>query len=126
MEEQGLAFGSNRAQREEMIRADRRLREEQDAAYLASLTLDKDKEKLKNSTSSPTQRLDKSVEAILNNKNYEKPKNKPKVNQPTTTTPNQNRGVVPNGAGQSQQTQVCLGVFVCVYVKTCPIYIAQT
>ena len=34
MEEQGLAFGSDRAQREEMIRVDRRLREEQDAAYL--------------------------------------------------------------------------------------------
>lgn len=41
MEEQGLAFGSARAKQEEKIRADRRLREEQDAAYLASLQIDK-------------------------------------------------------------------------------------
>ena len=42
MEEQGLAFGSTaRAQQEEKVRADRRLREEQDAAYLASLQIDK-------------------------------------------------------------------------------------
>lgn len=41
MEEKGLAFGSARAKQEEKIRADRRLREEQDAAYLASLQIDK-------------------------------------------------------------------------------------
>lgn len=41
LEEQGLAFGSARAKQEEKIRADRRLREEQDAAYLASLQIDK-------------------------------------------------------------------------------------
>lgn len=41
MEEQGLAFGSGRAKLEEKIRADRHLREEQDAAYLASLAMDK-------------------------------------------------------------------------------------
>lgn len=41
LEEQGLAFGSSKAKQEEKIRADRRLREEQDAAYLAALQIDK-------------------------------------------------------------------------------------
>jgi hypothetical protein len=41
VEEQGLAFGGARAKQEEKIKADRRLREEQDAAYLASLQIDK-------------------------------------------------------------------------------------
>lgn len=48
IEEQGLAFGSGRAKEEERRRANSRLREEQDAAYLASLQIDKEKEKLKN------------------------------------------------------------------------------
>ncbi|XP_062169739.1 plant UBX domain-containing protein 10-like [Alnus glutinosa] len=48
VEEQGLAFGGARAKQEEKIKADRRLREEQDAAYLASLQIDKEKEKLRN------------------------------------------------------------------------------
>lgn len=41
VEEQGLAFGSARSKQAEKIRADRRLREEQDAAYLAALQIDK-------------------------------------------------------------------------------------
>lgn len=41
IEEQGLAFGSGRAKEEERRRANSRLREEQDAAYLASLQIDK-------------------------------------------------------------------------------------
>lgn len=41
VEEQGLAFGSARAKLEEKMIADRRLREEQDAAYMASLQIDK-------------------------------------------------------------------------------------
>lgn len=41
LEEQGVAFGSAKAKQEEKIRADRRLREEQDAAYLAALQIDK-------------------------------------------------------------------------------------
>lgn len=41
VEEQGLAFGSARSERAEKIRADRQLREEQDAAYLAALQIDK-------------------------------------------------------------------------------------
>ncbi|KAK4749659.1 hypothetical protein SAY87_027108 [Trapa incisa] len=46
LEEQGPAFGlgSSRYEREEKIRANRRLREEQDAAYHAALQMDKDKE----------------------------------------------------------------------------------
>lgn len=52
LEEQGSAFGNSRgkieekmkakAREEEKIRADRRLREEQDAAYLAALKIDKE------------------------------------------------------------------------------------
>ncbi|MED6105971.1 hypothetical protein PIB30_000760 [Stylosanthes scabra] len=49
MEEQGLAFGSGKAKQEAKIIADRRLREEQDAAYFAALQIDKEKEKHKNS-----------------------------------------------------------------------------
>lgn len=41
LEEQGLAFGSDKAKRDEKIRADRKLREEQDAAYLEALKIDK-------------------------------------------------------------------------------------
>lgn len=41
LEEQGVAFGSDRAKKEEKILADRRLREEQDAAYLAALQIDR-------------------------------------------------------------------------------------
>lgn len=40
MEEQGLAFGSARAKEEEKRRADRRLREEQDIAYVSALQID--------------------------------------------------------------------------------------
>ena len=40
MEEQGVAFGGGRAKEEENRRADRLLREEQDAAYLAALHID--------------------------------------------------------------------------------------
>lgn len=59
VEEQGLAFGGAgaqvkeeeriraRAREQEKIRADRQLREEQDAAYLEALKLDREKEKLK-------------------------------------------------------------------------------
>lgn len=41
IEEQGAAFGSSRLKREEKIRADRRIREEQDRAYHAALQEDK-------------------------------------------------------------------------------------
>ncbi|KAK4264362.1 hypothetical protein QN277_025553 [Acacia crassicarpa] len=109
MEEQGLAFGSDRARQEEMLRADRRIREEQDAAYLASLRIDKEKEKLSNSTSI-TESIQKPVQA-LNSRNYEKPKNNSsvskhssKVNQNTTAAQNQNKGV----PGLSQPTQILI------------------
>lgn len=41
VEEQGSAFRSSKVKQAEAIIADRRLREEQDAAYLAALELDK-------------------------------------------------------------------------------------
>ncbi|KAH7528433.1 hypothetical protein FEM48_Zijuj05G0071600 [Ziziphus jujuba var. spinosa] len=41
VEEQGLAFSNLRAKQAEKIRADRQLREEQDAAYFAALQIDK-------------------------------------------------------------------------------------
>ncbi|KAL4012465.1 plant UBX domain-containing protein 10-like [Cucumis melo var. makuwa] len=48
LEEQGSAFGSSKLKREEKIKADRRIREEQDKAYLAALKQDKERERLKN------------------------------------------------------------------------------
>ncbi|KAF5732169.1 FAS-associated factor 2-B-like [Tripterygium wilfordii] len=62
LEDKGLAFGNGkakvdeemiraRAKEEAKIRADRQLREEQDAAYLAALAIDKEKERLKKPTS---------------------------------------------------------------------------
>lgn len=76
VEEQGLAFGSARAKQEAKIKADRHLREEQDAAYLASLQIDKDKEKLKNLTSEGRV-LQKPVEAP-HKANYDKLRNNQK------------------------------------------------
>ncbi|XP_054807102.1 plant UBX domain-containing protein 10-like [Prosopis cineraria] len=110
MEEQGLAFGSDKARREEKIRADRRLREEQDAAYFAALQIDKEKENLRNSTSG--ERVQKPVEA-LNTRNHENLKNKPvssnnsKVNESTITTKHQNKGV-PKRGGHSQPIQILI------------------
>ncbi|KAL9239614.1 hypothetical protein vseg_013922 [Gypsophila vaccaria] len=54
LEEQGVAFGSSRARDEETRGLDRRLREEQDAAYLAALKLDQEKEKRNNSAKEQT------------------------------------------------------------------------
>ncbi|XP_021733581.1 plant UBX domain-containing protein 10-like [Chenopodium quinoa] len=48
LEEQGVALGNARAIEENKRIADRRLREEQDAAYFAALKLDQEREKLKN------------------------------------------------------------------------------
>ncbi|XP_047342360.1 plant UBX domain-containing protein 10-like isoform X2 [Impatiens glandulifera] len=46
LEDQGLAFGSDRAKKEEeKRRVDKRLREEQDIAYLAALRIDEEKDK---------------------------------------------------------------------------------
>ncbi|KAG8378812.1 hypothetical protein BUALT_Bualt07G0023800 [Buddleja alternifolia] len=59
IEEQGLAFGSGRAKQEEKRRADRRLREEQDAAYIAALHIDQEKEKLKKNSSTSDNKVQK-------------------------------------------------------------------
>ncbi|XP_052175842.1 plant UBX domain-containing protein 10-like [Diospyros lotus] len=47
LDEQGLAFGSGRAREEERTRVDRRLRQEQDAAYLSALQADQERDRLK-------------------------------------------------------------------------------
>ncbi|XP_073127889.1 plant UBX domain-containing protein 10-like [Henckelia pumila] len=52
LEEQGPAFGSGRAKRQEKANSTRRLREEQDAAYLASLQIDREKSRMESPTSS--------------------------------------------------------------------------
>ncbi|XP_051136708.1 plant UBX domain-containing protein 10-like [Andrographis paniculata] len=52
MEEQGPAFGSERANRDTTRREDRRLREEQDAAYKQALQIDQSKERFKKNTNS--------------------------------------------------------------------------
>ncbi|GMN45964.1 hypothetical protein TIFTF001_015142 [Ficus carica] len=84
VEEQGLAFGSTRAKEAEKIQADRRLREEQDAAYLAALQIDKEKERLKNLYSKES--AQKPAEAPKK-ANYEKFRNNPtgRVIQSSTT-----------------------------------------
>ncbi|XP_059303971.1 plant UBX domain-containing protein 10-like [Lycium ferocissimum] len=76
MEEQGLAFGSGRAREQEKLRADRRLREEQDVAFIASLQIDEEKEKLKNIM--PSHRNSK-PEHVPNKSNQEKPKQNPTI-----------------------------------------------
>ncbi|KAJ8536486.1 hypothetical protein K7X08_034887 [Anisodus acutangulus] len=81
MEEQGLAFGSGRAREQEQLRADHRLREEQVVAYIASLQIDEEKEKLKNIM--PSQR-NSIQEHVPNTKtNQEKPKQNPTQIQPS-------------------------------------------
>ncbi|XP_058733608.1 plant UBX domain-containing protein 10-like [Vicia villosa] len=62
LEEQGVAFGSAKAKRDEKIQADRRLREEQDAAYFEALKIDKEKEKLRSLPSKEKVQIQKSVE----------------------------------------------------------------
>ncbi|OIT04872.1 PREDICTED: plant UBX domain-containing protein 10-like [Nicotiana attenuata] len=78
MEEQGLAFGSGRAKEQEKLRADRRLREEQDVAYIASLQIDQEKERLENIM--PLRRNSK-PEHAPNKSNQEKPKQHPTQSQ---------------------------------------------
>ncbi|KAL5749553.1 hypothetical protein ACOSP7_024156 [Xanthoceras sorbifolium] len=90
MEEQGSAFGGARAikeeerrraraKEEEKIRTDRQLREEQDAAYLAALQMDKEKEKLKHQP--PGGRVQKPVEASNKLPNHEKFTHNPTPNR---------------------------------------------
>lgn len=80
VEEPGLAFGSGRAKEEEKRRADRRLREEQDAAYLAALQIDKEKDRHKNLTSE--KRFQNPFEASFK-QNNEKHKHNPIKQQPS-------------------------------------------
>ncbi|KAJ1398258.1 UBX domain [Sesbania bispinosa] len=110
LEEQGVAFGSAKAKQEEKMRADRRLREEQDAAYLAALQIDKEKERLKNLPS--RERIQKPVEA-QNTRNYGKLRNNHvnvskqhnKTNE--STSEKQDKGIGNRGSG-SQATQILI------------------
>ncbi|KAL3716858.1 hypothetical protein ACJRO7_008437 [Eucalyptus globulus] len=84
VEEQGSAFGGARAKQEEKIKADRRLREEQDAAYFAALEMDKEKERGKSSGGAgpkvhklkdvPRKEDYEKLQKIPSNKQYDKPK----------------------------------------------------
>ncbi|KAL0341453.1 UNVERIFIED_CONTAM: Plant UBX domain-containing protein 10 [Sesamum calycinum] len=82
MEEQGLAFGSGRAKQEEKRQADRRLREEQDVAYVAALQKDQEKERLKKN-SNPDHKVKPKPE---------KPKETSVRKQPTSQKPETSEG----------------------------------
>ncbi|RDX58218.1 Plant UBX domain-containing protein 10, partial [Mucuna pruriens] len=110
LEEQGVAFGSAKAKQEEKIRAERRLREEQDAAYLAALQIDKEKDKLNNLPS--RERVQKPVE-VQNTTNNGKlrtnsinvTKQHSKVNE--STREKRDKGVASKGS-ESQPTQILI------------------
>lgn len=108
MEEQGLAFGSGRAKLEEKIRADRHLREEQDAAYLASLAMDKEKERLRNLPFG--ERVQKQVEAPTK-ANYDKLRNTTKqhgkIKESAITRETQSKEVAYRGK-DPQATQILI------------------
>ncbi|CAJ1943811.1 unnamed protein product [Sphenostylis stenocarpa] len=103
LEEQGMAFGSAKAKQEEKIEADRRLREEQDAAYLAALQIDKEKDKLNNLPSG--EGVQKQVEAH-NTKNYGKlVNNSIKFTKQNNRVNESTKGVASKGS-ESQPTQI--------------------
>ncbi|PRQ17264.1 putative UBX domain-containing protein 2/7 [Rosa chinensis] len=109
VEEQGLAFHSQKAkqaeQNQKMI-ADHRLRDEQDAAYLAALQIDKEKEKLK--SSALAERIQKPVQVPKKAnseklENHSNKKNNGKMKEASATRDSQykevaNRGKDPQAA----------------------------
>ncbi|CAI9112634.1 OLC1v1013107C5 [Oldenlandia corymbosa var. corymbosa] len=116
MEEQGLAFGSrSRAMEEEKRRADRRLREEQDVAYISSLQRDQEKEKLKNLA---TKQRGPEIAGPSNSSNKEKIKRDPgnqrnsklKANPKTGEAPRKDN---PIGKGIAQETKVLIRTKYC-------------
>ncbi|KAK4437295.1 Plant UBX domain-containing protein 10 [Sesamum alatum] len=92
MEEQGVAFGSGRANQDEKRRADRRLREEQDAAYVAALQIDQEKERLKKNSNSDHRVKQKP----------EKPKETSVRKQPTPQKPDT------SGGKKAEATQILI------------------
>ncbi|XP_027330847.1 plant UBX domain-containing protein 10-like [Abrus precatorius] len=110
LEEQGVAFGSAKAKQEAKIQADRRLREEQDAAYLAALQIDKEKDKLHNL---PSRELVQKPVVAQNTTNYGKmgnnsikvSKQRSKVNE--STSEKQDKGNANRGS-ESQSTQILI------------------
>ncbi|THG04247.1 plant UBX domain-containing protein 10-like [Camellia sinensis] len=111
MEEQGLAFGSARAKEKEKRRADQRLREEQDAAYAASLQSDQEREILTKNSHSEA-RVQQQAEAS-NRVNNEKDKQSAikiqhsKVKEATTSRETQPKDVASRGNG-AQVTQILI------------------
>ncbi|KAI4336188.1 hypothetical protein L6164_014744 [Bauhinia variegata] len=95
IEEQGVAFGSAQPKHKENIRADRQLREEQDAEYLVALQMDKEKKRLKNSPSKERVHVPESP----NTRNHENPRNNSiskqpnKVNECTARKENQSNPI---------------------------------
>ncbi|CAL5361975.1 unnamed protein product [Camellia sinensis] len=111
MEEQGLAFGSARAKEKEKRRANQRLREEQDAAYAASLQADQEREILTKNSHSEA-RVQQQAEAS-NRVNNEKDKQSAikiqhsKVKEATTSRETQPKDVASRGNG-AQVTQILI------------------
>ncbi|KAK7389100.1 hypothetical protein VNO78_23932 [Psophocarpus tetragonolobus] len=110
LEEQGVAFGSAKAKQDQKIRADRRLREEQDAAYLAALHIDKEKEKLNNL---PAREIAQKPVEAPNTRNYGKlmnnfinvTKQNSKVNE--SIREKRDKGIANKGS-ESQPTQILI------------------
>ncbi|RVW52969.1 Plant UBX domain-containing protein 10 [Vitis vinifera] len=105
MEEQGLAFGSSsRAVEEEKRRADRRLREEQDAAYLAALQIDEEKSRPKDLRSEQVVQK-KPVQAAKHNPSKKQTGKKVKEATTVTETPHNETA---NEEKDSRVTQILI------------------
>lgn len=105
MEEQGLAFGSSsRAVEEEKRRADRRLREEQDAAYLAALQIDEEKSRPKDLRSEQVVQK-KPVQAAKHNPSKKQTGKKVKEATTVTETPHKETA---NEEKDSRVTQILI------------------
>ncbi|KAL3824866.1 hypothetical protein ACJIZ3_020895 [Penstemon smallii] len=96
IEQQGLAFGSGKAKQEEKRRVDLRLKEEQDAAYLAALTIDQEKERHKKSSSE--NKLQKP----------EKSKQNPVIKQPSKSTVTTSQKAASSGCKKAEETKILI------------------
>lgn len=103
MEEQGLAFDSARANEEEKRRADRKLREEQDVAYVTALQKDQEKEKLRSLASE--QRVSKAA-STSNSSNQGKTKPDPLKQQNHQIKDDPKAGAMQKG--NAQETKILI------------------
>lgn len=103
IEEQGSAFCSSKLQREERIRADRRIREEQDRAYHAALKEDKERERLKNL---PLVLPKKENDERLKQNSPNKQQNRAK--EPTFTRENPKKDPVSKGKDSQPSSQILI------------------